>query len=308
MSTAGRILAIEDEQLFLDVYQQLLPAEGYQLATAKTREEALQQLDDPLGWDVVLLDRKLQQGAMTPDTGLGLLEEIHRRAPLAKTIVVTGFPDAAGVNRAFQLGAWDHLEKNGYLADLLRIKLRHAMEGAQERRLGRLGNGHREAEMARLWAEALANKNSQEKGRLLEECLLLLFRSIPGFEEAAINLRTSDEEFDVVIPNKSEDPIWRTEGSYILVEAKNWSTKAGPTEFDRFNSKLDRRYGRVKLGFFVSVNGFTDGFHAHALTERRGESLVVPLDRGDIEALLGAGGAKRAENLRDLHQRTVVGR
>lgn len=306
MSAAARILIIDDEELFLDIYRQLLTAEGYEVHTATSAAAALEKLQDT-GWDVVLLDRKLQKGVHSADTGLDLLDEVARRAPLAKTIVVTGVPDAAGVNRAFQQGAWDHLEKNAYLGDLLRIKLRHALEGTRERRLAALGNGKTETSLRALWAEALAATNSNEKGRLLEQFLLLLFRSITGFDDAVSNPRTPDEEFDIVIRNESNDATWRQEGTYILVEAKNWTSKVGPEEFDRFQKKIQRRSGRSKLGFFVSVNGFTAGFTSHALAERKENSLIVPLDRHDLEALLAAGKDGRNAKLKELHQRSVAG-
>lgn len=300
-----RVLVVDDEELWHRTYRLMLGPDGYTLGFAQTRDEALAQLS-AAPWDVVVLDRKLQQSSDAPDQGLDLLDEIRRQAPLAKTIVVTGYPDQAGVVRSFEHGAWDHLEKNSYVDVLLRIKVRQALADVRERQLAALGNGHREESLRDLWAKVQTESDRHEKGRLLEQFLLLLFRSIPGFDNAAPNQRSADEEFDIVIPNASTDALWSKEGIFLLVEAKNWSSPVGPDEFDRFRSKIERRFDRCRLGFFVAVGGVTDGFRQHVAAERKGKILVIVLDGNDLEALLTA--ADRNGALKALHARAAIGK
>ena len=59
MASRGRILIVDDDQAFLDAYDDLLSGTGYQVETARTQAEALRRLDAP-GWSVVLVDQKLQ--------------------------------------------------------------------------------------------------------------------------------------------------------------------------------------------------------------------------------------------------------
>lgn len=69
--------------------------------------------------------------------------------------------------------------------------------------------------------------------------------------------------------------------------------------------KLQRRFDRAKLGFFVAASGFTSGFHTTLATERKSSHLVVPIDRTDLQRLVEA--KDRSEVLKELHQRTVEG-
>ena len=41
MTIAGRILIIDDDDAFLETYQEILSAEGYDVETATTRAQAL---------------------------------------------------------------------------------------------------------------------------------------------------------------------------------------------------------------------------------------------------------------------------
>ena len=67
MRPTGRILIVDDDQMFLDTYRDLLSRDGYTVETATTREAALARLDEN-DWDVVLFDQKLL-GRSGPDQG-----------------------------------------------------------------------------------------------------------------------------------------------------------------------------------------------------------------------------------------------
>jgi len=100
---SGRILIVDDDELFLRNYQATLSAEGYAVEVARTREEALARLDDDDDWDVVLLDQKLL-GPRGPDLGIELIQDVHGRAPGAKAIVVTAFASADRLAFSILLG------------------------------------------------------------------------------------------------------------------------------------------------------------------------------------------------------------
>lgn len=72
---SGRILIVDDDELFLANYQAILADEGYQVGIAKTPAETLQKLDDG-DWDVVLLDQKLR-GPSGPDLGIEMVDKVH---------------------------------------------------------------------------------------------------------------------------------------------------------------------------------------------------------------------------------------
>jgi Restriction endonuclease len=141
--------------------------------------------------------------------------------------------------------------------------------------------------------------------RRLEELVLLIFKSIQGFEKTETRRRNKDEEIDLIIPNESKDPFWSHEhSSYFLGECKNWSKPVGPDEFDRFRAKMKRRHGRCRLGFFIAVGGFTDGFSRHVATLRESDDLVIPLGPDDLKRLVET--PDRNALLKDLHKRSVT--
>ncbi len=260
MTTFGKILIVDDDPLFRETYEDMLGQEGYEVETTTDGEAALGKLESGRGFDVVLLDMRLHSPE-GPNSGLHLLPEIQRRAPFAKIIVVTGFAEQQPIREAFAAGAYDFMAKQGpQFQALLQAKVRNALELTRERRLAMMGNEELEAEIADVYAGVWTEKDGHRKGALLEELMVLLFKSIPGFGGVSTRRRNDIEEIDLVIPNESPDLVWQKEGSYLLGECKNWSSSVGRPEFDAFRSKLQRRFGRCRLGFFVATGGFTEPF------------------------------------------------
>ena len=302
MRPSGRILIVDDDPLFLDTYRDLLSSEGYAVETATSRDQALTRLDES-DWDVVLLDQKLL-GGDGPDEGIELIEGVGNRAPGAKAIIVTAYASEQSIQRAFDAGVYDFLEKSGAFAPLLRAKVRNATEAVRERNLGYLHEDAAEQRIAAMWQSLAGEQDANRKGLLLEELLILLFRSIPGLRHVSNRRKSEDEEIDLVIRNESPDPFWSGKSRYILVECKNWSRPVDARELDLFQAKLERRYGRASLGFFVAMAGFTRGFQSRLHAERRGDALVVCVDPQGLQQLVTS--ADRNETLKDLHDRAVV--
>jgi CheY-like chemotaxis protein len=296
MNPRERILAVDDEERFLEIYRDMLEPLGWEIHTAKTYVEAIARLDEG-DWSVVLLDQRLR-GATSPDEeGIGLIQEVERRSPGARSIMVTGYASPTAIEQAFAAGVYDYVEKTPSFETLLRVKIEHAMELARQRWLVHATD----AEANGLFAQVASETNSHRKGRLLEDLMEVILKSIPGFIVKS-RRRGLDEELDLVVRNESTDPLWSKEGAYFLVECKNWSRPCDPRELDHFVMKLERRFDRAKLGFFVAASGFTKGVRTTLAAERRSSHLVVPIDRGDLQKLVEA--SDRSEALKELHQRT----
>lgn len=303
MTTSGKILIIDDDASFLSLYERRLGAEGYIVATAGSAEAALSKLDRG-GWDVVILDQKLE-GPGGSDTGLGLIAEIQLRAPRAKIILVTAYASDEAVARAFSEGVYDYLEKTQVFRVLLQAKLRNAIEAVRAQRFGELSSEETEAAVREHWAAVQAEADPHRKGKLLEDLMVLIFKTIRGFHQATPRRRNELEEIDVLIRNESPDPFWINERtSYILVECKNWSKPAGAPELRDFFGKLERRYGRCRFGFFVAPGGFTGPLTDDLRAERRGDLLVVLLGRDALNELVHS--ADRNETLKRLHERAIL--
>lgn len=295
-----KILAMDDDPDILNVLRDTLAEDGLDLRTASNMDEAVQALDEG-DWAVVLIDQRLH-GSEGSDEGLGVVTEVERRSPGAKSIIMTGYASEEAIERAFASGVYDYVEKSRHFDLLLRAKVRNARELAREQRLAAIGASAASASLRDLWTRAKAETDRNRKGRLLEDLLELLLRQVPGFVVSA-RRRSGDEEFDLVVRNESHDPLWAKEGQYFLVECKNWTSTVGPDELDRFVNKLERRFGRATLGFFVAANGFTSGFPSTLATRRRENLLVVPIDGAALEVLISAPDHDQA--LKQLHQRAV---
>jgi CheY-like chemotaxis protein len=300
MIRPDKILAVDDDPAILNIYRELLAADGLDLRTAETMTQAITSLDEG-DWAVVLLDQKLR-GAGGADEGLTLIEEVERRSPGSKTLIVTGYASPEAIEQAFAAGAYDYVEKTETFETLLRVKVRNATELAREQALANLSADAASTRLAQLWADARSATDSARKGRLLEDLVELVLKQIPGFIVTA-RRRGADEEFDLVVRNESSDPLWSKDSQYFLVECKNWNSKVGPAELDRFVGKLERRYGRGKLGFFVAPNGFTAGFRSELLARRYKNVLVVPIDDKDLLHLVEA--SDRNDLLKQLHHRAI---
>ena len=297
MTSQGRILAVDDEEKYLVIYRDMLELLGWEVHTAKSYVEAIDRLDEG-DWSVVLLDQRLRGAASPDEEGIGLIQEVDRRSPGAKTIMVTGYASPTAIEQAFAAGVYDYVEKTQSFDTLLRVKIEHAMELQRQRWLVHASD----AEAQSLWTQMASEANSHRKGRLLEDLMEILLKSIPGFIVKS-RRRGLDEELDLIVRNEATDPLWSKEGPYLLIECKNWSRPCDPVELDRFLMKLQRRFDRARLGFFVAASGFTSGFRTTLAAERKSSHLVVPIDRSDLQRLVAT--TDRSEGLKELHQRAI---
>lgn len=304
--TPGHILIVDDDRDFVAVYDELLRSQGLIVTTAHSAAEATQVLERAGGdFDVVLLDQKLH-GHGGPDSGLELIARIGQLAPFAKAIVVTGYASPDAIERAFHLGVYDYLVKNGAFEALLRAKVRNAIDVTSERRLAALSHEAVVRELRDLWAIAASEPDRNRKGKLLEEVVRRLFRATPGFERVETRLSNDSEEIDIVVENRCAEPPWRSDGStYLLGECKNWSKKCGAAEFRGLYEKLTTKYRRAHTGFFIAPGGFTDEFQAARGKHGSESLLVIPVDRPDLERWIAAD--DRLGVLGELHKRAVFG-
>lgn len=285
---SGRILAIDDEQDILDTWKDLLEPAGFEVVGVRTIPDAIAALETGGEWDVLLVDEKLQG----PGGGDYALEVLHRAAavqPNARCIVITGFATASRARAALSAGAWDYLQKEAtYLPIFLPLRVGHAADAARDLRLRR-PRPDLEASLLARWGElddpALS---SQRKGQVLEELVAVLFQTIEGFSKVRTNVANETEEIDVVIENRSTDPVLSKEGSYLLVECKHWTGKVGPDQLAAFERKLQDRFGRACLGILVALGGFTGNVEKKIERSANRPELVLLVDRAALGAWIHA--------------------
>lgn len=131
-NTKIQVIAVDDDETILDIYETGLTADGYAIKTfsnpqkAKEYFAALKAGEAP---HVILMD------IMMPGIdGISLMHDIHSMDNTAHVpiIAVSGLSDAATLNDALLFGAMDYLVKP-FDMETLELKIKKAFELAQKR-------------------------------------------------------------------------------------------------------------------------------------------------------------------------------
>jgi DNA-binding NtrC family response regulator len=115
------ILAVDDEESFLQVIKELLAQEGYNVEVAKDGVLAINTLQQKT-YDLVLLDVKLPRV-----DGVEVLKFIRDHSFDTQVIMLTGVHDVKIAVECMQLGAYSYITKP-YAGDELLAVIEHAME------------------------------------------------------------------------------------------------------------------------------------------------------------------------------------
>jgi hypothetical protein len=127
------------------------------------------------------------------------------------------------------------------------------------------------------------------KGKNLEDLIEIIFSSIKGLEVIDKRMSNGDEEIDLTIKNNIDKTFWSSLSSpCFFVECKNWSTKVNSKEIRDFETKMRNHTRLVKVGFFISYNGFTKEAITELKRASRDEYHIVTVDGKDIEELVSS--------------------
>lgn len=114
------ILIVDDEKNILRSIEMTLRAEGYNILTSETAQDALTRAEKHI--DLAIID------ILLPDiNGLQLLEMVRRRQPDIVVIIMSGHGTISTAVQATKLGAYDFLEKPISMDKLL-LTVRRALE------------------------------------------------------------------------------------------------------------------------------------------------------------------------------------
>ena len=107
----SRVLVVDDDRVTLDLLQEVLEEEGFEVILASDGNDALRRMDP--GFFLVLSDIR-----MAGLDGLELLGQMRKRYPSTFVILMTGFGNLEGAVRAIQEGAFDYISKPFRIEDL----------------------------------------------------------------------------------------------------------------------------------------------------------------------------------------------
>ena len=115
----AKVLIVDDEKDFVEVFSLRLAEQGEIVSTAFSGTEALTVLKDrPI--DVVILDIKMPEM-----DGITALKRIKTQYPLVEVILLTGHGSAQTAVEGMKLGAYDYLMKPADFEDI-RTKIENA--------------------------------------------------------------------------------------------------------------------------------------------------------------------------------------
>lgn len=134
----------------------------------------------------------------------------------------------------------------------------------------------------KLFNRCIDEESSYKKGQLLEELIELVFTSNKSLQVSSSRVKTGDEEIDLVIINNMTTSFWTSFGSMFFVECKNWSDKVGAKEVRDFETKLRNHNNVTRLGFFVSINGFSREVVNHLKRIGRENYHIVLIDKNAL--------------------------
>lgn len=118
---AESILIVDDEPAILTSLSKILEDEGYQIAMAKSGQEALKMLgaDPP---DLMMLD------IWMPELdGIETLKRAREQAPQVQVVMMSGHGNIETAVKAIKLGAYDFIEKPLSLENVT-LRVRHALD------------------------------------------------------------------------------------------------------------------------------------------------------------------------------------
>jgi DNA-binding NtrC family response regulator len=124
MSSAGRILVVEDQETERRAVSQILKAEGFSVFGAESADKAVGYIDENI--DVVLSD--LHMGDVS---GIDLLHLWKKQKPETQFILLTGHSSVDSAVEAIKSGAYDYLTKPIHPDELV-LLIKRAVETQQK--------------------------------------------------------------------------------------------------------------------------------------------------------------------------------
>ncbi|MGQ4912579.1 MAG: response regulator [Candidatus Thorarchaeota archaeon] len=174
-----RVLVVDDDEDLLYLAEKFLKMadDSFELAGAKTDQEALQKIEEE-SFDAVVCDHYLGDNSMT---GLDLLEWVRNEHPTMPFIILTGRSEETVAIRALNLGADYYLKKGGEEVRDLFSQLAQRIRSEVNSRREEEAQERRQIELERLVEERtreLSETNEQlkqeiEERKRIEDSLLL---------------------------------------------------------------------------------------------------------------------------------------
>jgi DNA-binding NtrC family response regulator len=232
------VLVVDDEPVVLTVLREALRRGGYRVTTAASAEEAI-ALFDKQAFDLVLTDKNLP-GA----SGLEVLRVARKLQPPPAVVLITGYSSYDSAVEAFDVGAFDYIEKPIKDLESLRQRVRRALS-------------RRDEQMARKESEAAPSANARRvllvdvaghRRELMAEFLGKMYRVTTVADGDKALERLEAERFDVVLADRNLPGL---SGLRVIEQARRLLPHCAAVLYTAYPS-----YETVKEAFALGVDAF----------------------------------------------------
>ncbi|WP_242392296.1 GGDEF domain-containing response regulator [Anaeromyxobacter oryzisoli] len=167
----GRILVVDDEKFFQDLFRDALAEAGHATRIAASAEEALDRLGEER-FDLLVTDV-----VMPGQDGIALVREARRRDPDLEAVAITGHEDVRLAVQAMKAGCADFLTKPIEREELLRVADRALSRASLRREHSQLLTENLEfAKAQALYRQGLQILASLDGERIVDLALSILAR------------------------------------------------------------------------------------------------------------------------------------
>lgn len=127
----AKVLLVDDEIPFVETMLKRLSKRDFEIFTANSGQEGLEQLEKHRAIDIVVLDVK-----MPGMDGIATLKEIKQRFPMVEVIMLTGHATVESAIEGMKLGAFDYLMKPAEIDELVnKVKKAEKIKRDREERI-----------------------------------------------------------------------------------------------------------------------------------------------------------------------------
>jgi DNA-binding NtrC family response regulator len=116
------VLVIDDEEVMLTLFNELLTREGYKVSLANSGEKALENLGST-AVNLLVVDKNLPG-----ISGLETIREARRINPDVEAMIITGYASVDSALEAMEMGAYDYLTKPFRSLDVVKGKVERALK------------------------------------------------------------------------------------------------------------------------------------------------------------------------------------
>ena len=134
-----------------------------------------------------------------------------------------------------------------------------------------------------------ASKNL--RGKRFERLIVFLLSQVTDFEVVEVNYRTTTEELDAVVQQRSTGGrVWAgLAAPIILVEGKNWKVRVDQPEVSTLLTKMRNKRGTVRIAFLFGRSGFTSDALRQEEKSSSEDRTIVFVGPDEIEEWVAAG-------------------